>query len=196
VEKRHYKLGTFHRVADNLYSYSVTKKYYAVFKSHGKTRWVSLKTTDRELAGRRLKEQFTTHRNTDPKAGTMTLTELFALYEQSIQGFAKKTQGTRKSILKTFRSTWKHGLDLQVRAVTRGQLGIWLSEQRPRLKNSSFNEYTRFVRQLFEVALAHQAIDRAAVQPDCVDRPPKGHTGVPSPVFCGRNLEGPPVRAE
>ena len=177
MEKRHYKLGTFHRVADNLYSYSVTKKYYAVFKSHGKTRWVSLKTTDRELAGRRLKEQITTHRNTDPKAGTMTLTELFALYEQSIQGFAKKTQGTRKSILKTFRSTWKHGLDLQVRAVTRGQLGIWLSEQRPRLKNSLFNEYTRFVRQLFEVALAHQAIDRAAVQPDCVDRPPKGHTG-------------------
>jgi integrase len=88
----------------------------------------------------------------------MTLTELFALYEQSLQGFAKKTQGTRKSILKIFKSTWKHGLEMQVRAVTKGQLGIWLSEQRPRLKNSSFNEYTRFVRQLFEIALDHKAI--------------------------------------
>ena len=47
---------------------------------------------------------------------------------------------------------------MQVRAVTKGQLSIWLSEQRPRLKNSSFNEYTRFVRQLFEIALDHKAI--------------------------------------
>lgn len=97
MQKRHYKLGTFNRVADNLYRYSVTKKYYAVSKSHGKTRWVSLKTTDGELAGRRLKEEVTKHRNTDPKARAMTLTDLFALYEQSIQGFAKKSNQTGES---------------------------------------------------------------------------------------------------
>ena len=57
MQKRHYKLGAFHRVAEHLFCYSVTKKYYAVFKCNGKTRWISLKTTDRELAGRRVKEE-------------------------------------------------------------------------------------------------------------------------------------------
>jgi hypothetical protein len=158
VEQRHYKLGAFHRVADHLYRYSATKKYYAVFKCHGKTRWVSLNTTDRELAGRRVKDEIAKHRRLDAKAVAMKLEALLGLYEQSIQGFAKKTQGTRKSILKMFRNGWKHGLDMDVKVVTKGQLVIWLNEQRGRLKNSSFNEYTRFIRQLFEVALNHGAI--------------------------------------
>ena len=32
----HYKLGSYSRVADHLYRYSATKKYYAVFKFGGK----------------------------------------------------------------------------------------------------------------------------------------------------------------
>ena len=52
MKKQHYKLGKYARVADHLYRYSATKKYYAVFKCNGKTKWVSpLNTTDRELAG-------------------------------------------------------------------------------------------------------------------------------------------------
>jgi hypothetical protein len=39
--QKHYKLGKYHRVASNLYRYSVTKKYYAVFKCHGKTKWIA-----------------------------------------------------------------------------------------------------------------------------------------------------------
>jgi hypothetical protein len=127
VQKRHYKLGAFHRVAEHLFRYSVTKKYYAVFKCNGKTRWISLKTTDSELAGKKVKEEIAKHKKTDAKASTMTLEALLALYEQSIQGLVEHTQGTRKSILKSFKNSWKHGLDLQVRAVTKGQLDIWLS---------------------------------------------------------------------
>ena len=158
MNKGHHKLGAFHRVAEHLYRYSATKKYYAVFKCNGKTRWISLNTTDRELAGRRVKEEIARHRKTDAKASSMTLSELLAIYEQAIQGLAPHTQGTRKSILKIFKNTWKHGLEMGVAAVSKGQLGIWLSEQRARLKNSSFNEYTRFIRQVFEIALDHKAI--------------------------------------
>lgn len=158
MNKGHHKLGAFQRVAEHLYRYSRTKKYYAVFKANGKTRWVSLNTTDRELAGRRVKEEIAKHRKTDAKANAMSLSELLALYEQSIQGLAAHTQGTRKSILKIFKSTWKHGLEMRVAMISKGQLGIWLSEQRSRLKNSSFNEYTRFIRQLFEIAHDHKAI--------------------------------------
>ena len=88
----------------------------------------------------------------------MTLDSLLKLYEQSIQGLAEHTQETRQSILKAFKETWKHGLEIQARTVTKGQLQIWLSTHRARLKNSSYNEYIRFVRNLFAVALDHKVV--------------------------------------
>ena len=161
VKNEHYKLGQYRRVADNLYRYSATKKYYAVFKANGKTKWISLDTTDRELAGRKLKEEIAKFKKTDPKASTMTLAALIALYEESIKGLAEHTQATRKSILKAFKETWKHGLDIQVRTVTTGQLKLWLSEHRSRLKNASHNEYVRFVRNLFTLAVDHKVISES-----------------------------------
>lgn len=58
---QHYKLGKFHRVADHLYRYSATKKYYAVLRFNGKTKWIALKTTDRELAGRKRQKTDTSY---------------------------------------------------------------------------------------------------------------------------------------
>jgi len=135
-----------------------TQKYYAVFKSNGKTKWIPLETTDRELAGRRVSEEVAKYKRTDPDAREIALDQLLTMYEQSIQGLANHTQETRKSILKVFKSTWKHGLEMRVRDVNQGQLRIWLSEQRARLKNSSFNEYVRFLRHLFALALEHKII--------------------------------------
>jgi site-specific recombinase XerD len=134
------------------------KKYYAVFKRNGKTKWIPLETTDRELAGRKAKEEIAKHKSTDSRTSAMTLGQLLFLYEQSIQGLAEHTQGTRKSILKIFKKTWKHGLEMRVGGVSKGQLHLWLSDQRRRLKNSSFNEYVRFLRHLFAIALEHKAI--------------------------------------
>jgi len=88
----------------------------------------------------------------------MTLDALIGLYEQSIQGRASHTQPTRKSIIRVFRSSWKHGFDIPVRSITKGQIRLWLTEQESRMKKSSFNEYIRFVRHLFVVALEHKAI--------------------------------------
>ncbi len=87
MEKPHYKLGSHSRVADHLYRYSTTKKYYAVFKFGGKTKWIPLNTTDRELAGRKLKEELARYKMTDPEASTMSLEALLDLYGQSIQGW-------------------------------------------------------------------------------------------------------------
>ncbi len=156
--KTHYKLGSYSRVADNLYRYSSTRKYYGVFKCNGKTKWIPLETTDREFASRKLKEEIAKYRRTDPKASTMTLEALIELYLQSIQGRAEHTQATRKSIVARFRASWRHGFDIQVRTITKGQLKLWLSEQQARLKKASFNEYIRFIRHLFAIALEHKAI--------------------------------------
>ncbi len=51
MNERHYKLGAFHRVADHLYRYSATKKYYAVFKQDCKTKWVPLNTRTENWQG-------------------------------------------------------------------------------------------------------------------------------------------------
>ena len=45
------------KVGEHLYRYKPNKKYYAVFRINGKLHWKSLKTSDRELASRRLKDE-------------------------------------------------------------------------------------------------------------------------------------------
>jgi len=162
--QKHHTLRRYRRVADYLYRYSATKKYYAVFKFNGKTKWISLNTDDRELAGRRVREEIAKFKRTDPKASSMALEKLLALYEQSIAGLADHTRATRKSILNAFKKTWPHGLSMQVKDVSTGQLKVWLSGQQTRLKNSSFNEYIRFVRHVFRVALDHKVIGESPGQ--------------------------------
>jgi integrase len=163
VKASHQKSGKYSRVADHLYRYSVTKKYYAVIKVAGKTKWISLKTTDREIAGRNLKTEITKLKGTDPHQSKMTLESLLTLYEQSIQGLAEHTQATRKSILKAFRQSWPHGFGLQVSAITPGQIQLWLSQHQARLKNSSYNEYLRFLRHVFAIATNHRVIVESPV---------------------------------
>jgi hypothetical protein len=126
VKSSHQKLGKYSRVADHLYRYSVTRKYYAVIKVAGKTKWIPLNTTDREIASRNLKVELAKLKNTDPQKSKMTLASLLGLYEQSIQGLAEHTQATRKSILKSFKETWTHGLEIQISAISTGHLQIWL----------------------------------------------------------------------
>jgi integrase len=154
----HTRNGEFRKVAEHLYRYSANKIYYAVFKVRGKRIWKSLETTDRELANRKVKEELGKRGKVDHKAGKTSLEELLKLYEESIKGLAGHTQATRKSILKNFKETWKHGLEIAVRDVTEGQLQLWLSEHQSRLKNSSLNEYIRFLRQVFNVAKKHKVI--------------------------------------
>lgn len=163
MKASHQKLGKYSRVADHLYRYSVTKKYYAVIKVAGKTKWIPLNTTDREIAGRNLKAEIAKLKHTDPQKSKMTLEALLSLYEQSIQGLAGHTQATRKSILKVFKSTWTHGFDIPISAVTAGHLQLWLSQHQARLKNSSYNEYLRFLRHLFTIAINHKIIAESPV---------------------------------
>jgi integrase len=93
----------------------------------------------------------------------MTLEGLLALYEESIQGLAEHTRATRKSIVKRFKETWPHGLQMQVSAISAGQIQLWLSKHQARLKNSSYNEYLRFLRHLFTIAINHKVIAESPV---------------------------------
>jgi site-specific recombinase XerD len=158
MSSAHSRAGEFRKAGENLYRYSSNGIYYAIFRDKGKLKWRSLKTTDRAMAKRRLTEAIEKARRIDPAASRMSLSKLLEVYEAQIKGLKTKTCETRQSILKTFKATWTHGLEIQVRDVNKAHLQGWIAQHRQRLKKSSLNEYLRFLRQLFEVALDSRVI--------------------------------------
>ena len=152
------KRGSYSKVAENLWRYSTSKAYFAVFRHAKRVVWKNLKTTDRELANRRLKEEMDKAGKVDAVAGKMTLDELLRLYEESLEKYDGKTRVSRKSFLKQLRATWKHGFDMLVRDITPAQVELWLAPHRQRMKKVSFNEYIRVVKHAFQLALASRVI--------------------------------------
>ena len=117
-----------------------------------------MRTTDRALAKRRLADELENASKLDVKVGKMTLEELLRLYEERLGQYAPKTIATRRSILKTFKETWLHGVNIPVHSVSTGQLELWLASRRANFKNATYNEYARFLRHLFELALKFRVI--------------------------------------
>ena len=127
MNEMHSRNGEFARVAENLYRYSSSGVYYARYRANGKEISRSLKTVDRALAKRRLAVEMENASRIDPKNAKMTLEELLRLYDQRLSQFAEKTAATRRSILKSFKKTWTHGLNISVQTVSAGQLDLWLA---------------------------------------------------------------------
>jgi len=167
----HSRAGKFCKAGENLYRYSSNGIYYAIFRDKGKLKWRSLKTNDRAMAKRRLTEAIEKARQIDPAASRMSLSKLLELYAAQIKGLKPKTYGTRQSILKIFKATWTHGLEIQVRDVNKAHLQGWIALHRQRLKKSSLNEYLRFLRQLFEIALDSRVISDSPAGTLKGDRP-------------------------
>jgi len=145
--------GVFRKVGENLYRYSSSGTYYAVFRANGKLIWKSLKTADRELAKRKLKEEQDKSGRIDPVAEKKTVAELLQDYEKSLQQYDEKTVKTRKWILQTFKDTWTNGFDTPVKDITKAQLELWLAPHRQRLSKASCNEFITFLRQCFALAV-------------------------------------------
>jgi integrase len=158
MKETHARNGEFGRVAENLFRYSSSGVYYARFQANGKDICRSLHTTDRALAKRRLTDEIEKASKIDPKVGKMPLSELLRLYDEHLAQYAPKTVATRHSIAKCFKETWPHGLALGVQEINAGQLEIWLAGKKRKVKNATFNEYARFLRQLFNLALKLRAI--------------------------------------
>jgi integrase len=156
--KQHARNGQFVRVAENLYRYSASKTYYAVYRKNGKLAWKSLKTTDPEIARRKLKEEIASASRVDARQEKMTLDALLDLYVQHLDRLDDRTRANRKSILNAFRATWKHGFDLPVKDVNPAELEVWLAQHRGRMKRTSLNAYILFLRQVFALAISARAL--------------------------------------
>ncbi len=141
-----------------LYRHSVNDTYYAQKKINGKRKEHSLGIPDRKIAERRLKVWIANLAEVDSGAEKMTLAVLLEKFKEANQGKARKTKQTNESIINRFKATWSHGLGIRVSQIRTSQLNTWLAAHESRLKNSSYNRYTAFLRQLFEIAVADRVI--------------------------------------
>jgi integrase len=141
-----------------LFRHSVNDTYYAQKKINGKRKEHSLDTTDRKIADRRLKEWIANLEETDSEAEKMSLATLLEKFTEANRGKADKTKRTNESIINRFKATWKYGLGIRVSQIRVSQLNGWLAAHESRLKNSSYNRYAAFLKQLFEIAVADRVI--------------------------------------
>jgi integrase len=158
MKTAHSRSGVFSRIGENLYRYTSSGVYYARYRNNGKLIHHSLNTTDREFAKRLLKEEISKINKVDSALGKMTLEELLKKYDESLGRYALKTAATRRSILKIFKETWTLGLDLKLKSISAGQIELWLGARRANFKNATYNEYARFIRHVFELAVKLRAL--------------------------------------
>jgi integrase len=141
-----------------LYRHSINGLYYGIKKVSGKKKSHSLGTTDRKLAERWLKDWIHDLDRVDAKSARTTLASLLDIFSTGNAGKALKTQATNNSIVNIFKKTWKPGLEIRVSDVKPSQLSEWLGQHEGRLKNTSYNRYAGFLKQVFEIAVTDRMI--------------------------------------
>jgi len=144
-----------------LYRHSVNQTYYGIKKHGGKRKEHSLETTDRKIAERRLKDWIASLDKIDAEAEKTTLEQLLQKFMATRQGMSDSTKATEQGIIKSLKTHWKHGLDIRVSKIRPSMLDEWLAVLEPNLKNTSFNRYTLFLKQLFDLAVGDKMIDES-----------------------------------
>lgn len=141
-----------------LYRHSVNDTYYGIKKHGGKRKEHSLDTTDRKIAERRLKDWVATLDKIDAEAEKTSLDGLLTKFQAVRSGMSDSTKATEQGIIKSLKAHWKHGLDIRVSKIRPSMLDEWLAALEANLKNTSFNRYTLFLKQLFDMALADKIV--------------------------------------
>jgi hypothetical protein len=96
-----------------LYRHSRSGRYYGFKKLNGKRRECSLKTTDRKIAERRLKDWVRNLDVVDHELERTTLRELIQKLVAANQGKSTKTQATDASIIRELHRSWPGGVDIE-----------------------------------------------------------------------------------
>jgi integrase len=141
-----------------LYRHSLNLGYYGIKKVGGKRKEHSLRTKDRKLAERRLKEWLSTLGRVSPGVERLTLHELLQKHEKVQAGKSAKTQATDRSIRNKLRETWPYDFRMKVTDIRASHLNEWLARHEKRLKHTSYNRYAGFLKQLFAIAVDDRII--------------------------------------
>lgn len=90
-----------------LYRHTTSGRYYGVKKVRGKRREVSLRTADRAIAERRLREWVANLGRIDLEKERTTFKQLIAMFVATNLGKSKSTQTKHRAIIKTLRQFWR-----------------------------------------------------------------------------------------
>lgn len=162
--------AAFQKVGECLYRYS-NGVYYARIRVRGKEIKRSLRTTDRALAKRRLKDFEHEQRQTDVSQGKVSLTALCERYLLTVRHQKPKTLERKTAIIARIapsvmprkdialparKSDWPTGELTQVRNIKPGDCDVWLS--RYSFGSPSRNLYMSCLKELFMLAVRDRVI--------------------------------------
>lgn len=136
-----------------LYRHSRSGRYYGFKKLNGKRYECSLRTTDRKIAERRLRDWIRNLEIVDRELERTTLRALLQKFVAANQGKSVKTQATNASIIAELCRSWPGDIDVEVRNIKPSHLDQWLALQENRLKNTTYNRYAGVLRQMFDIAV-------------------------------------------
>ena len=166
-----------------LYRHKINGRYYGLKKIGRKRKEHALGTTDRKVAERFLKKWINDLERLDPAMDKISLGDLLGKFQLLRKGFSKSTRDTEDGMINKLKRTWRHGLDLRLSEVKPSMLDEWMAQQESKLKNSSYNRYGLFLKQLFEIALADKMIAESPVagMQRTWKRPQKPDRKIPTP---------------
>jgi integrase len=121
------KTGVFQKVGECLYRYPSNGVYYARIKASGKEIRRSLRTQDRTLAKRKLKELKDDYAQIDPSKSKITLAELCDQYLRTVQHQKPKTIERKTYIVNRIKVHWPTGSATQVRKIKPTDVQLWLA---------------------------------------------------------------------
>jgi len=87
-----------------------------------------------------------------------TLRELIQKLLAVSQGKSAKTRATNQSIIRQLERSFPCGIATEVRQIRSSHLDEWLALHEHRLKNTSYNRYAGFLKQLFDIAVRDRII--------------------------------------
>src|SRR5215469_8289089 len=146
------------RVAPCLYKYEPSGVYFAHVRASGKLYRKSLKTTDRQLANRRLAEFRRALSRVDSGLGRTTLSAICDLYLQTIGHRSESTKNARRGIIARLKKTFAGAGALQLGEIKPSQLEAWLAKQAGKLSASHYNTFVTTLRDIFALAVRDRYI--------------------------------------
>jgi integrase len=142
-----------------LYRHKLNLRYYGIKSVRGKLISESLRTehgepiTDRKIAERRLKEWVeSVEGGTSATGAPQTLEALLERYRQTKAGLKEKTRTNVEWTIKNLLKRWTLGTDKRIREIRVSDIDAMLASiagWTPR----TFNTFTMFLRQIFQVAV-------------------------------------------
>jgi hypothetical protein len=159
MEVQNTQQGTFQKVGECLYRYTRKGVYYARIKKRGKETERSLRTNDRALAQRRLRNFRDDQQQVDPCRGNLTLAQLCDRWLATKKNDNPNTLGTKAHVINQIKSRWPRGATQRVRDIAPSQADLFLAQFE--FGAASQNAFVTVLRELFDFAVRDNCIAKS-----------------------------------